>query len=673
MKKKKARLEKVTVLPNFQRTPNSIFQSHLYWNSILVFISALVLGYYLWTAGSNGVPLIVDVGPEEYFKQVPTPCLFPDISPHHYGFYNLMADAYSAGRADLLLDPPKELLELKNPRDPEQNAPWRILDLSLHNGRYYLYFGPVPTLTLFIPFRWLGIGKISEPLAAVFYCYGLFLCSTFILLRCVKLYIPNCNRWLLIFAILGLGLSNTSPYLLRHPTVYEVAIAAGAFFSMLGLCFLLTAWQRWRPEHAGAHRDAATGELSLPLLSAASLCFGLAVGSRPIYIFICIFLFLLWLGFFWKRGLFTLESLKSGFAMASPFVICVAGIALFNYKRFGSPSDFGLEKMMSATLWDFSNGYRFCNILPGLFLRAICPPQINDLFPFIRLHQFYPLDLPEGYSMEEVSGGFLTTSPIILLFFILAFFWMKGRYNDQLVHFSSSLIFIGTIILIIESYMMWSNSMRYQLDFAPQILLGSIIGILAMSEKNPWKSPIFRFFSILLLSVGVVVHIMISLTGFRDTLRRGEPRQYFALENFLSSASAFLTPFFGFNKTQIVDITTPTGSARFDDGTEGPWLGEEGFYVRFTAAQTIPMQFSADVVVRPDLPDGVNLDFQNPTGPSKSSVVKGISRQTFQFTLQPGSNRISIFATPNSPTLKDQDKLRIAVLRNIQITPNSTR
>ena len=91
--------------------------------------------------------------------------------------------------------------------------------------------------------------------------------------------------------------------------------------------------------------------------------------------------------------------------------------------------------------------------------------------------------------------------------------------------------------------------------------------------------------------------------------------------------------------------------------------------MRFTAAQTIPMQFSADVVVRPDLPDGVKLEFENAAGPSKSSVVKGISRQTFQFTLQPGSNRISIFATPNSPLLKGQDNLRLAVLKNIQIAP----
>ena len=106
-----------------KKQSNSFLEGTITWNSFLIAICTLVLAFYIWTAGSNGVPLIVDIGPEEYFKQVPTPCLFPDISPHHYGFYNLMADAYSVGRADLLLDPPKELLELKNPIDPEQNAP----------------------------------------------------------------------------------------------------------------------------------------------------------------------------------------------------------------------------------------------------------------------------------------------------------------------------------------------------------------------------------------------------------------------------------------------------------------------------------------------------------------------------------------------------------------------
>ena len=107
---------------------------------IKIFVLCIfVLVYYIWTAGSNGVPLIVDVGPEHH-EQIRSPNLFPDISPHHYGFYNLLADAFEAGRLDLLIDPPKELAELPNPRNPQANEKTRILDLSLYKKRFYIYW-----------------------------------------------------------------------------------------------------------------------------------------------------------------------------------------------------------------------------------------------------------------------------------------------------------------------------------------------------------------------------------------------------------------------------------------------------------------------------------------------------------------------------------------------------
>lgn len=144
-----------------------------WWKLTVAAVSALVLAYYAWVAGTNGVPLIVDVGPE-YHEQVRSTFLFPDLVPHHYGFYNLLADSFSAGRIDLLIDPPQELLDLKNRRDPIANQKTRILDVSLYGKRFYLYFGTVPALVLFIPFRWLGIGKISEPLAVAIFSYGLY-------------------------------------------------------------------------------------------------------------------------------------------------------------------------------------------------------------------------------------------------------------------------------------------------------------------------------------------------------------------------------------------------------------------------------------------------------------------------------------------------------------------
>ena len=622
----------------------------------IVFIVVLFLSLYIWIAGSNGVPLIVDTTPEHH-EQIRTPNLFPDISPHHYGFYNLLADAFEKGRLDLLIDPPKDLTDLPNPQDPVASQNSRILDLALFNKRFYLYFGPVPAIVLFLPFRLLGIGKISEPFAVALFSFGIFLSCLYILIECSKRFIPNVNKFLFVLAILSIGISNVIPYNLRHPVVYETAIASGAFFAILGLAFLLKSWDGIRLKNS--------------YLALCSFSIGLSVGCRPNYVFASFFLMLVIILANYKVGLRS-KYIKWNIACSFiPLFIILLLLFIYNFLRFGAINNFGIQYMLGPTQWDY-NGcmYRLANILPGVFLNALCPPNISNIFPFIHFSPFYPFTLPSGYSFEEPIAGFLLTSPITLYSLALPFFLLnKNTISNH--NLSSLLILFGIQILFFQVWIMFGTTMRYQVDFLPTILLGSIIGSLYWESKikESLKKSIITTGIALLLCIGILSHLAFGMTGIFDTLRRGEPRQYFALENFFRPVSALLTPFFGSDQTKILDITIPNGSARFEDGTEGPWLGEEGFYVRFTAAQTIPMQFSADVVVHPDLPDGVKLEFQNPTGSSKSSVVKGISRQTFQFTLQPGSNRISIFATPNSPLLKGQDNLRLAVLKNIQIAP----
>ena len=275
----------------------------------IVFIVVLFLSLYIWIAGSNGVPLIVDTTPEHH-EQIRTPNLFPDISPHHYGFYNLLADAFEKGRLDLLIDPPQGLIDLSNPRDPKLNEKTRILDLSFYKKRFYLYFGPVPALVLFNPFRWLGIGKISEPFAVAIFSFGIYLSSTFIFLTCMSRFVPQASRSLVLLGILAVALSNSVPYLLRHPVVYEVAISSGAFFAMLGLALLLKAWN-------GNHFN------NLWLIFSGS-AFGLSIGCRPNYFFSFAFLLLvLVLVNLYKKSNWKCFILN-GISLFSPFALCLA-------------------------------------------------------------------------------------------------------------------------------------------------------------------------------------------------------------------------------------------------------------------------------------------------------------------------------------------------------------
>ena len=627
-----------------------------WWKLTVAAVSALVLAYYVWVAGTNGVPLIVDVGPE-YHEQVRSTFLFPDIVPHHYGFYNLLADSFSAGRIDLLIDPPQELLDLKNRRDPIANQKTRILDVSLYGKRFYLYFGTVPALVLFIPFRWLGIGKISEPLAVAIFSYGLYLCSLYILLACVRRFIPNANKLLVFMGILAIALTNSIPYVLRHPVVYDVAITSGAFFAMLGLAFLLRSWNGEQ-----CHRG---------WFLAASAAFGLSLGCRPIYLFSCIVLFVVWLLVSREKNFRIKEMLLDGFSLILPFSICVLGVVTYNYIRFGSLSEFGMSYMLGPTEWDLSNMYHACNIPPGLFLNALCPPSLDPVFPFLHLRPFYPFQFPKGYVLEEPSAGFFATSPVMLFSLITIGFGIRRFFSQRVFFVASMIMLLGFAIVFIEGFMQYATTMRYQVDFAPTILLGSMIGCIALEPliKSTWKKSLYRAGVVVLVCYGMLAHVAFGMTGFVDAFRRGEPRTYFALEDFLRPVSAFLTPFYKTNQLRVVDLTTSAGNARFDDGKEGPWLGEEGVYVRFYSPKVVGMSVSGNLVVGPNNPDGVVFEFQSPDGKVTSSIRKGSGHEAFTFLLNPGVNRIAFFARPAGINSHSPQKSPPAALRDINIAP----
>ena len=87
----------------------------------------------------------------------------PDPSPGEYfaypahEYFPLMVEGWLQGRLDLPLPEPEGLLSLSDPHDPVANEPFRhageqgVHDLSLYDGRLYMYWGPTPALVAFLP------------------------------------------------------------------------------------------------------------------------------------------------------------------------------------------------------------------------------------------------------------------------------------------------------------------------------------------------------------------------------------------------------------------------------------------------------------------------------------------------------------------------------------------
>jgi hypothetical protein len=71
------------------------------------------------------------------------------------GYYNYLGRAFAHGRLELPIKPSPQLLALPNPWDPAADDTYKMHDMALFNGRYYLYHGPGPAVLLFTP--WLLI------------------------------------------------------------------------------------------------------------------------------------------------------------------------------------------------------------------------------------------------------------------------------------------------------------------------------------------------------------------------------------------------------------------------------------------------------------------------------------------------------------------------------------
>jgi hypothetical protein len=154
-------------------------------------------------------------------------------------FHNLIADALLRGQAHLTVQPPRELLRLKDPYDPHANTKLRIdhglIDLSLYKGKLYAYFGPAPAILLFIPFRLLRVGDLSPALAALVFSVLGFAFSVLLFKRLARYFFGSIPLWIECFSILALGLAVPVPFIIYAGCGYEVAIACAYFLLFAGL------------------------------------------------------------------------------------------------------------------------------------------------------------------------------------------------------------------------------------------------------------------------------------------------------------------------------------------------------------------------------------------------------------------------------------------------------
>jgi hypothetical protein len=487
----------------------------LSWPQKAVIAAALaaIALFYGWTAFTSGVPV------------------WP--APRAQGYSNHIARAFRAGQLNLLVTPRPELLALADPYDPAQNAPYRMHDAILFKNKYYLYYGPVPALLVFLPFRAItGLEMQEPPVVAAFSILALVF-EWLLLRRLTRRYLPETPFWLTLAAVPALGFGNELAFQLRRPVHYEIALAAGqAFVFASAYCFVL----------GGLGERVRRGYLLL-----GSLLLGLAVGSRfpmiagglvPAVLAASLILTR------WKQDAMR-SHLVTALCCFAPFGACVFLLGLYNYLRFDSWTQFGLvytlQDWRSARTYPFIS---FSHVAPGLYYYLLVPVHVVSTFPFFFLDPTYFMTRPDEYFVD-VIGGLLPVVPLVgILLFAPAY--VAAHWRRKRALFVACATSLGCGLAIFALYVFWAATMRYETDFATFVLIPSLLlwfGVITMLQPGDRRRRLVAGAFVVLCAATVTINAAISITGPYNNLYQANPATYEAIHGVFRPLERFFSAF----------------------------------------------------------------------------------------------------------------------------------
>ncbi len=587
----------------------------------LIAFCALVGAYYLWTVWSSGSPIAFN---RERFDN-----------------YNLLSDGFLSGHLHLNLAPNPGLLALPDPYDPAANRFFKAQDVSLYDGKYYLYWGAVPALLLYMPFQLLKLGDMPPTLAIFLFAFVGFCFSLACLRALAQRFVPAAPRWMLAAAAVALAVGNALPFTMRRVAVYEVAITAGFCLSFIGLYLLITGL-----------RDG----VRLGRLAAASLFFGLAVSARPTMIVWVLGLIVV-ATMLYRRTPDRRTRLQIAGALLGPVAFIGFLLMLYNVLRFGSPVEFGQKYQLADYDPTTHHGNQLAYVPPGMWYYLASPPNLTLGFPYINLPSrpaSYPFTAPSHYDGVEKVGGLLPTAPF-LVFALAAPAVLRGTARRVTLGLTA----VGFLIIVMVSFALWGATMRYEVDFASVLLIAAALGWIGWATQlSGRRRRLLTAGGMLLLTWGVACGAAFGLVGYFQSLRIFSPNTFTRLQELTGFIPTLASAIDGEPKT--IDVYTPAGV----DNTIGDPFRGVGTTTFPQGSVTFLMGPRAVITVASGSPRryGLKLSAVPPQPPPRGTVVTIRMRDTgkvlqiparlkptvLPITLRRGLNRIEFsVAHPN--------------------------
>ncbi len=427
---------------------------------------------------------------------------FVRISYSQHNQYDELAQAFLQGKTYIDNDDvPQSLINMKNPYDTIARSKQSLLsgdsyrwDVAYFDGHYYVYFGIVPLLIMYLPFRLIFHAPFPSAVGimafALIFSIGVFKLLDLI---CQKKFKNISVGTYLLTALTFVNCCGMT-FLAKRPDFYSVPIMTSMAFVVWGIYL----WFKGLEEEKKKPIYFFLGSLSMAL----------SVGCRPQSVLICAVALPLFLGYFFKnKFIFKKQGIKELITLAIPFVVVAAVIMYYNYIRFGSPFDFG--SAYNLTTNDVTKrGISLGRTGLGIFTYLFQLPSFNATFPFIE-----SVNIETNYIGKTISencfGGLITSLP--LLWFGFALPKVKQKLKDNKLFALTTTLFLIGFALVIADTQAGGLLQRYYSDFGYIFFLATIFVIYSLFEQKTLENNANSLNNLLIISAFLSIFYSIAL------------------------------------------------------------------------------------------------------------------------------------------------------------------
>ena len=378
--------------------------------------------------------------------------------PGHRDQYEKLAEAFLEGRLYVDKDDADPaLLAMENPYDPvarEEAGVSFLFDHAFYDGHYYVYFGVVPAVISFLPYRMLTGVSLDTYHATQAYT-AVFLLFMYLFFRLIKRrFSPSMLEDTFVALYAGCAFLSVW-YITGAPMLYCTAIAAALMFMMMSVFFFYIAVYEKADEKSG-----------LVYVFLGGLCGALAFGCRPpiaLANLIAVPMFFAYSG----------KDKKKAFVVAAiPYIVTACCLMWYNAARFDNPFEFGQTYQMTVADQHMYGGVaeQFDPAAVWSFIREcfFAPFTVSGSFPFISY------------------GGLFVTFPLLVV--VIAVFFppvYKKLKAEGMAAFAFVLLALPFIIMAADA--LWSPFFipRYRTDAAFLLATLSFIACAALVNAMP--------------------------------------------------------------------------------------------------------------------------------------------------------------------------------------------